>query len=349
VRRAALLGTALCSPCHLREVVAYQESIHGRSRERGGSEAATCRSCHGETHALRAVKDPGSPTYHLNLPRTCARCHADPELVRRYQIPVADVYKLYLDSIHGRALTRSGLLVAANCSDCHGTHEIRPRAEPASRVFRTNVPATCGTCHAGIVTEYRDSVHGRAVAGGNPKAPVCIDCHTAHEIRRVEGAPWQLEVIRECGTCHEESLRTYRDTFHGKVTALGLARVAKCADCHGAHTIQPASHAASAVSPGNIVATCAKCHAGATPAFAQFHPHADPRQKARFPQLYYSWVFMTALLVGVFGFFGLHTLLWLPRSLAERLRRRRGSSPEGPPPDAPGPPPEEPGGGGVTA
>jgi hypothetical protein len=32
---------------------------------------------------------------------------------------------------------------------------------------------------------------------------------------------------------------------------------------------------------------------------------------------------MTALLVGTFGFFGVHTLLWLPRSLMERLRRRR--------------------------
>jgi nitrate/TMAO reductase-like tetraheme cytochrome c subunit len=61
------------------------------------------------------------------------------------------VYQLYMDSIHGRALTRSGLLVAANCSDCHGAHEIKPRAEPTSRVFRANVPKTCGACHAGIL------------------------------------------------------------------------------------------------------------------------------------------------------------------------------------------------------
>ena len=32
---------------------------------------------------------------------------------------------------------------------------------------------------------------------------------------------------------------------------------------------------------------------------------------------------MTTLLVGTFAFFGLHSLLWLPRSLIERLRRGR--------------------------
>jgi nitrate/TMAO reductase-like tetraheme cytochrome c subunit len=236
---------------------------------------------------------------------------------------VANVYQLYMDSIHGRAVTRSGLLVAANCSDCHGAHGIEPRTEPTSRVFRTNVPGTCGACHAGILAAYAESSHGKAVAAGSAAAPVCSDCHTAHQIRRVEGAPWQLEVIRECGTCHEESLRTYRDTFHGKVTALGFTRVAKCSDCHGAHAVLPPSDPRSTVSPEQRLATCQQCHPQATAAFAEFHPHADYRSKERFPRLYYTYLFMTALLVGVFGFFGLHTLLWLPRSLVERIRRSR--------------------------
>jgi hypothetical protein len=41
---------------------------------------------------------------------------------------------------------------------------------------------------------------------------------------------------------------------------------------------------------------------------------------------------MITLLVGTFAFFGLHTLLWLPRSLVERLRRGRGRGGEGPEP-----------------
>jgi hypothetical protein len=331
IQRAASIGLDTCAACHAREVSTYRGSIHGQSRARGSSEAATCQSCHGALHTLLARSDPRAPTYHLNLPRTCATCHADPELARRHKIPVANAYQLYMDSIHGRAMTRSGLLVAANCSDCHGAHEIKPHTDPTSRVFRANIPQTCGTCHAGVHKEYAASIHGQAVAKGNPGAPVCTDCHTAHQIRRVEAGAWQLDVIRECGTCHTESLKTYRDTFHGKVTALGNTRVAKCADCHGSHGILPANDPGSRVSSTNIVTTCRQCHAGATWHFAQFDPHADPASKARSPGLYYSYLFMMTLLVGTFGFFGLHTILWLPRSLVERLRRSRGGHEEGAP------------------
>ncbi|MBF8288316.1 MAG: cbcL, partial [Candidatus Rokubacteria bacterium] len=83
------------------------------------------------------------------------------------------------------------------------------------------------------------------------------------------------------------------------------------------------------VSPANVVATCAKCHPGATARFAEFQPHADHSNKARYPILYYSYLLMTTLLVGTFAFFGLHSLLWLPRSLVERLRRGRARGGEG--------------------
>jgi len=323
VQRAASLTVDTCATCHASQVQAYKESIHGRSRQGGGTEAATCRSCHGQTHGAVARSNPESPVYHLNLPRTCAQCHADGELAKRHGIRVGNVYQLYMDSIHGRAVTRSGLLVSANCSDCHGSHGIKPRTDPTSRVFRANIPQTCATCHAGIQKVYAESIHSKTVAGSQGAAAVCTDCHSAHQIRRVEAAPWQLDVIRECGSCHQEELRTYRDTFHGKVTGLGFARVAKCADCHGSHDILPAANPRSTVSTARLVETCRQCHAKATPAFAQFHPHPDAADRERFPLLHRVTVFMTVLLVGTFGFFGLHTLLWLPRSLSERLRRHR--------------------------
>ena len=48
--------------------------------------------------------------------------------------------------------------------------------------------------------------------------------------------------------------------------------------------------------------------------------HADYRDRAEHPLLYYVWLFMTVLLISVFGFFGIHTILWLPRSWIERFR-----------------------------
>jgi hypothetical protein len=324
VQRAASLTIATCATCHASEVKAYKGSIHGRSRQGGDKEAATCSSCHRAAHSIVAKTNSESPVYHLNLPRTCAQCHADPALAKRHNIQVGAVYQLYMDSIHGRAVTRSGLLVAANCSDCHGSHGIEPRTDPTSRVFRANIPGTCGSCHAGIQKIYAASIHATRT-GNNGPAAVCTDCHSAHQIRRVEGAPWQLDAIRECGNCHRAQLRTYRETFHGKVTELGFTRVAKCADCHGSHAILPASDPRSMVSGGRLVQTCRQCHANATPRFVEFHPHADPADRARFPLLHQVSLFMTVLLAGTFAFFGLHTMLWFPRSLIERLRRGRRS------------------------
>jgi c(7)-type cytochrome triheme protein len=322
------LGTDACARCHEPEVNVYRGSIHGAARARGDEEAATCQSCHGSTHAILVKSDPRAPTYHLNLPRTCAKCHGDPELARRHNIAVGDVYKLYMDSIHGRAISRSGLLVAANCSDCHGTHEIKRPSDSASRVFRANVPATCGACHAGVLKEYAQSVHGQAVAAGSKAAPICIDCHSAHEIRRVEAEAWKLDIIKECGTCHKESLRTYRDTFHGKVTALGFTRVARCSDCHGAHDIYPRHEIKSTVHRENLVTTCGRCHPAANENFVRYDPHAEPENPGRDPVLHYTWLFMTWLLVGTFTFFGLHTVLWGVRSL---VGKAGGGRPHEPP------------------
>lgn len=323
VKKATAMSLDTCTTCHAAPLTAWTGSVHGRAVRGGDADAATCRSCHGSTHTVLPKSDPKSPTYHLNLPRTCATCHANPELAKKHGIAAGDVYKLFMDSIHGRAISRSGLLVAANCSDCHGAHDIQPKDAPASRVHPANVPKTCGTCHAGVEAAYRESVHGTARAAGHRGAPVCNDCHSAHQIQRTAGTPWQLDVIKECGTCHQESLRTYRDTFHGKVTRLGGSRVAKCADCHGAHDIRATEDPKSKVSAANIVTTCRQCHPNANQAFTEFQPHADPHDRARYPKLYWSYVLMTTLLLGTFTFFGLHTLLWLPRSLVDRVRRRR--------------------------
>ncbi len=44
---------------------------------------------------------------------------------------LANVYPNYMDSIHGFALSKEGLLVAANCQSCHGSHSILSHTNPA--------------------------------------------------------------------------------------------------------------------------------------------------------------------------------------------------------------------------
>jgi hypothetical protein len=318
---------ASCTACHADAVTAHAAGAHGKPRGPEGRPAASCADCHG-AHDIRPRTDPEARHNHFNVPRTCARCHGDaggnapggPTLV-----------SAYADSIHGRALSKSGLNVAPNCATCHGSHDVRPPSDAQSRVFHANVATTCGTCHAGVLPTYAESVHGRAVAAGRAAA-TCSDCHSAHGIRRAAGVPeWKLAVIRECGECHAESVRTYRDTLHGKVTNLGFTRVATCADCHGSHEIQPRSDPRSKVSAQQRAQTCTQCHTGANANFARYDPHADPEDPKRDRLLWATDTFMEMLLGGVFAFFALHTLLWFPRSWKERRRLRSTPPPEAAP------------------
>lgn len=303
-----------CSVCHDDAVEAYGKSIHAKAREAGTLVAATCVDCHG-THDILPSTDPKSPTYPLNLPNTCGKCHGNPKIIAEGHIKIGNVFVKYQDSIHGRVLQQAGLLVSAKCTDCHGHHDILPKSDPDSRVFRTNVPGTCGHCHGGILTLYDKGIHGTLLAKGDAKVPVCSDCHTAHEIMRTDIPAWKLDVLKECGSCHEQSMRSYRDTFHGQVTNLGFTRTASCSDCHGAHDILPESDPGSRISSAHRVQTCAKCHPGANRSFARYDPHADKRNRERNPQLYWAARFMQLLLGGVFVFFGLHTSLWFQRIL----------------------------------
>jgi nitrate/TMAO reductase-like tetraheme cytochrome c subunit len=316
------LANVNCATCHEEPVAQYALSAHARARrDNPASRAATCVDCHG-THDIKPSSDIASRTHHLNLPATCGRCHGNTEIIRQEKIRIGNVVAEFQDSIHGRALERSGLTVAPNCSDCHGSHDIRTRDVKESRVHRANVPDTCGTCHEGIEHQYRAGIHGTKLAQGSVEAATCADCHSAHSIVRTDNPGFQLGVVQECGTCHSDKIQTYRDTFHGQVTALGFERVAKCADCHGAHDIRPRSDPASMIAPANLVKTCSTCHPGANANFVQYDPHADKHDRERNPALYYSAKFMTFLLGGVFVFFGIHTGLWFLRS----VRERRGQS-----------------------
>ena len=321
---AEKLARVDCSPCHEKPAVEYAKSWHAEARRKSpASRAAVCADCHG-THDILPAKDPKSRTNHFRLPATCLTCHGDPAVVpTATRVAKTGDPSHFGDSIHGAALQKSGLSVAPNCANCHGVHEIRRLADPESTVNRPHVPATCGSCHQKILTDFETGVHFEAMKRGNPKAPVCIDCHSAHEIRTPETAAWRVGVIKECGTCHIDLIETYRDTYHGQVTELGFARVATCADCHGAHAIHSPKDPASTVSKQNVLATCRKCHPTATANFTKYDPHADHRNRQRNPLLFYTAKFMKWLLIGVFSFFGVHTLLWLPRSVQARRVHKR--------------------------
>jgi cytochrome b subunit of formate dehydrogenase len=328
-----------CGTCHEDIVRQHTRGIHGSLVADGVEAAPSCVDCHGQ-HGIMESRLPegspvepwlrsailASPTHRRNVPDLCAECHREGAAAAERN-PDGDAQKVahYRESIHGRGLIESGLIASANCVDCHSAHMELPPSDPASTVSPQNIVATCAQCHDGIDETFRDSIHSVAAnpdfvpADGQPGLPQCNDCHSSHSVTRTDLPGFHAGIVEQCGKCHAAITETYFDTYHGKVSKLGSTVAAQCTDCHGAHDILPGSDPASSIHPGeNLIGTCAKCHDGAHEEFTRYLAHGSHHDKENYPALYWAFQAMTWLLVGVFSFFGLHLLAWLPRSVALR-------------------------------
>lgn len=313
-----------CENCHEAIGQEFQKSRHGQLFLVKDPNAPECKDCHGTHHVLKRT-DPSSVTFPINIPSLCAKCHREGEKAAvRYKGPERDIVKHYVDSIHGKGLLKSGLTVTATCTDCHTPHSELPSKNPNSTVNPLNLPKTCGKCHHGIFEAFSKSIHSTAKT--EKPLPTCKDCHTAHTIKRTDLYDFRFEIMDKCGKCHEEIAKTYFDTFHGKVSKLGYEKAAKCYDCHGAHDVLPVIDPQSRLSRKNIVKTCQRCHPSATRRFAGYLTHATHHDPKKYPYLFYSFWFMTFLLIGTFTVAGLHTLFWLPRAFQMRKKYKHSNS-----------------------
>lgn len=296
------LGDEVCAGCHRRESRELDRSIHAGN--------ASCTQCHGEPHDIHSAEALISAMSPVNQIKSCGGCHDEPE----------SLVDGYLTSEHGKALLLSGLIDAPSCSDCHGAHGIEEATVEDARTSHMHSPETCGSCHVLVLEDWKSaSAHGLAWQAGE-EGPVCTDCHSSHDIADPTVGTARLASAGTCGECHTEYLTTFRDSFHGKANNLGFAVAATCADCHTPHKNLSAEDPRSSVHPDNLTATCSNCHAGVTASLLSFDPHNDPADPNDNFYVYVIWVFMTGLLIGVFGFFGLHDLLWLQRALVGVMR-----------------------------
>ncbi len=318
-------GRVDCSNCHAKISEEYTVSGHGQAHARGVEEAPYCTTCHGSHGTLSHLQE-SSRTYRAAVPALCGDCHREEGKASKVAtLSQVSAFADYSQSVHGRALTEKGLLPSAICIDCHSSHMVLKHTDERSTVSKQNLPATCAVCHRGIYKQFIKSVHYAASGKDVDKLPNCASCHSSHTIGDVEKDDFLFEVTQQCGSCHGELSKTYLETMHGKAYRLGYFKAARCSDCHGAHEILATNNPNSKVGFKNIVGTCRQCHEDANQRFTGYLTHATHHDPDKYPFLYYSYWAMTFLLVGVFSFFGLHTVLWLPRSFRHMLERKRGA------------------------
>ena len=235
-----------------------------------------CSDCHygysSEEHPekhFRSRRD-----YIIASSESCRRCHFDN-------------YTKTLDSVH-HAILSQGNLNAPVCNDCHGSHQIAYISHGVKGGLVTT--QRCKRCHETVYETYAKSVHGSALINEqNQDVPICIDCHTAHDIQDPLTLAYHEKIPQMCGNCHAnpaivakyglstDVVKTYLADFHG--VTLGFYKkqreelykparpIAVCNDCHGTHNIVSTVSADPASVKKNLVRRCQKCHKDATDNF----------------------------------------------------------------------------------
>ena len=204
----------------------------------------------------------------------CTLCHGKPEF-RKILVDgqIRDLFAT-ADSLKGSVHEKK------TCVDCHFDvseipHKLRPQR------------VTCTHCHykgnaegapqSDAYLEYFGSVHGKAIAGGNVKAPLCQDCHGDHAIRKAKDPASVVSrgnVAETCGRCHIEIYAQYKTSIHGVAVAKGIPEAPSCTGCHGEHKIYGPKDPQSTVYATHVAEQCSTCH-GSVSIMSKFGIEAD--------------------------------------------------------------------------
>jgi hypothetical protein len=139
---------------------------------------------------------PAARALQRSTPNRCVECHS-----RQSEASGAG---------HGFAAWRSSrhAAIGVGCEACHGgdasatdrgaAHQgISRSSDPASAVYFTRVPDTCGRCHAAEAGYFRSSIHyARLRSDGH--GPNCVTCHGSMATRILTPD----SALGTCTACH---------------------------------------------------------------------------------------------------------------------------------------------------
>lgn len=216
-------GDSKCLKCHSRKLKKSLEdgeklSLHVAKAEYANSVHGDigCTSCH---QAIANKKHPSRDPINsrrelsIELNQSCRSCHAKN-------------FEQYESSIHA-SLVADGDHAAPVCTDCHSAHAVESMAN-----YQPVTGLPCKTCHENIFNAYAQSVHGGARVNGNVirashiQAPICSDCHQAHQVTAVAASD---HLKAACLGCHKGASLAHNEWLPNAGLHLD---VVSCAACH---------------------------------------------------------------------------------------------------------------------
>jgi predicted CXXCH cytochrome family protein len=173
-------------------------------------------------------------------------------------LPDGETLSLYIsqDMLHASVHTQPGI----ECSACHAEIQTYPHPKidyDSKRSLSRAFYLTCRKCHSVNYEKTMDSMHATAATQGNLDAPICTDCHGAHDVQKPDEP--RTRISTTCGQCHKEIFAQYQDSVHGgALIQEGNPDVPVCTDCHGVHNIQDPRTEQFRIAQPDL---CARCHA----------------------------------------------------------------------------------------
>ncbi len=198
------------------------------------------------------------------------------------------IFDLYSQSVHARQKQETGLDAdKPYCITCH----TNPVYNPAEVSPPKEILDRCELCHekSEFVKQWYFHTSRRVLdvkRTGQDIVEICTRCHADEDLIERHQNAAESEG-REIGEKFSIAGKSYKDSFHGKVTRYGLVSAATCLDCHadnqeyykGVHNILPSRNALSPVNKSNRVNTCKRCHKNADEKYSvvDSHPSFDEK------------------------------------------------------------------------
>jgi len=186
----------------------------------------------------------------------CLSCHGDKNL--SITLPSGEVLSLYVaqDDLNHSAHSSVGI----ECEACHNNISEYPHPKMEyqnKRELSLAYYQTCEKCHSANYEKAKDSMHAKSAEAGNLNAPICTDCHGAHDIQS-PNQPRSL-ISETCAQCHTDIVESYKQSVHGAALMEDEnTDVPVCTTCHGVHNIQDPRTSQFRVAEPEL---CAGCHA----------------------------------------------------------------------------------------
>jgi predicted CXXCH cytochrome family protein len=181
-------------------------------------------------------------------------------------LPSGELLSISIDANHFGSSVHGTNNVA--CTACHADIKGFPHPEFTPKDLRDvaiQFYPVCQQCHADKYKLAADSVHQKAIAGGNKNAAVCSDCHNAHEQPVLTDSSTgkikpeeRVKIPVTCERCHSQIFKAYSTSAHGSLLlSTGNLDVPTCTECHGVHNIPNPTTAQFRLKSPEL---CAGCH-----------------------------------------------------------------------------------------